>query len=338
MPLEREGYSATAMTSNPYNEAGPTPVGDSDVERQPAMDPAEAPSDVEMKTLEASSRSGHSAQLSKTKSIAEQLPLAQEILFVGVVVTAQFTAQAGFSQMIPIIFIIGDSFGITATDQLSWLIAGFSLTVGTFILIGGRLGDLYGYKRMFIIGMAWFSLWSMIGGLAVYSNGVLFIFARVFQGMGPALTLPNALALLGVSYAPGRRKDMVSQTKHQTLQHPSRWSSSTSHEYVPMLTRTVGLRHLCGNGTYRLSRWRRFRSSFRPSMVAVGILGHRHNAGDSCSSVFLRHTRPAEEVRCRTHVAARKIHRPRSWWCGNGHHRSDSVQLCMEPGSYRRLG
>jgi MFS family permease len=89
------------------------------------------------------------------------------------------------------------------------LIAGYSLTVGTFILVSGRLGDMYGYKRMLIIGYCWFALWSMIAGLAIYSNKVLFIFARVFQGIGPAIVMPNGLAILGATYAPGKRKAMI---------------------------------------------------------------------------------------------------------------------------------
>ena len=100
---------------------------------------------------------------------------------------------------------------ITDGAQLSWLVAGYSLTVGSFILISGRLGDMFGHKKLFVIGFAWFSLWSMIAGLAVYSNHVLFIFARVLQGIGPAITLPNGLALLGAAYAPGQRKNMVSK-------------------------------------------------------------------------------------------------------------------------------
>jgi len=60
-----------------------------------------------------------------------------------------------------------------------------------------------------VFGMAWLSLWSLVAGLAVYSSYVLFIFARVFQGMGPAMTLPNSLAMLGNSYSPGPRKNMA---------------------------------------------------------------------------------------------------------------------------------
>jgi MFS family permease len=92
---------------------------------------------------------------------------------------------------------------------MSWYIAGYSLTVGTFILFAGRLGDTFGYKTIFLVGMGWFSVWSMVTGLAVYSNHVLFTFGRVLQGIGPALCLPNGMAILGATYAPGRRKSLV---------------------------------------------------------------------------------------------------------------------------------
>lgn len=121
---------------------------------------------------------------------------------------AMITHQIGFGNTLATVGPIGKSFGITNPGQLSWLIAGYALTVGTFILIGGRLGDEFGNKRLFIIGLSWYSLWSLVAGLSVYSSHVLFIFARVFQGMGPALTLPNALAILGRSYSPGSRKNM----------------------------------------------------------------------------------------------------------------------------------
>jgi MFS family permease len=93
--------------------------------------------------------------------------------------------------------------------QLPWLISGFSLTVGTFILFSGRLGDAFGYKRMLVIGFGWFSVWTVVVGLSVYSNFVLLVFARVLQGIGPAICLPNALAILGSVYPPGHRKAMV---------------------------------------------------------------------------------------------------------------------------------
>jgi MFS family permease len=116
--------------------------------------------------------------------------------------------EVGLGQSLSILYIIGDTFNISKTG-LSWVVAGYSLTVGSFILFSGRLGDIFGYKRMLLIGFSWFSLWSLIAGLAVYSNSVLFIFSRVMQGIGPAIVLPNGLAILGATYKPGRRKAMV---------------------------------------------------------------------------------------------------------------------------------
>lgn len=119
-----------------------------------------------------------------------------------------FTTQVGLANTLATVNVIGESFDITNPGRLAWLIAGFSLTVGTFILVGGRLGDVFGSKKLFVIGMSWYALWSLVAGLSVYSSHVLFVFARVFQGMGPALTLPNGLAILGQSYSPGPRKNM----------------------------------------------------------------------------------------------------------------------------------
>lgn len=140
---------------------------------------------------------------------ADALSAPRQILFIGTLCTSMATNQIGLGNTMATVGVIGESFGITNPGQLSWLIAGYSLTVGTFILIGGRLGDEFGNKKMFVLGMSWYSLWSLVAGLSVYSSHVLFIFARVFQGMGPALTLPNGLAILGQSYSPGPRKNMA---------------------------------------------------------------------------------------------------------------------------------
>lgn len=171
----------------------------------------ESPSEetLQQKDGEIAIGGGEDGDLKRTKSIAETLSLPHEIAFVSTICMAQFLTQVGLNQCLAILHIIGDSFGLTNPGELSWLIAGYSLTVGTFIMISGRFGDIFGYKRMLIIGLAWFSLWSMVLGLSVYSNHVLFTFARVFQGIGPAIALPNALAILGATYADGPRKHMV---------------------------------------------------------------------------------------------------------------------------------
>ena len=129
----------------------------------------------------------------------------RQILFIATVCMSMYTNQLGLCNTLTTVGIIGDSFGISNSGQLSWFMAGYSLTIGTFILIGGRLGDEFGNKKMFILGMAWLSLWSLVAGLSAYSNHVLFVFARVLQGLGPALTLPNALGIFGKSFSEGPR-------------------------------------------------------------------------------------------------------------------------------------
>lgn len=135
--------------------------------------------------------------------------LFKEVIFVSVVCMAQFMTQAGLCMSIAPVHIIGDSFATTNPAALSWFAAAYSLTVGTFILIAGRLGDVYGHRRLFIIGFSWFSLWSLLAGFSVWSNQIFFDCCRALQGIGPAMLLPNAIAILGRTYPPGLRKEMI---------------------------------------------------------------------------------------------------------------------------------
>jgi MFS family permease len=143
----------------------------------------------------------------------ETMSPLREFFFVGLCCSAQFVTQVGLLNTLNILHTIGDDLGITDPGILSWLIAGYSLTVGTFILLSGRCGDIFGYKIMLIVGFGWFAVWNVVGGCSVYLDGyggqVLFIFTRVMAGIGPAILLPNALGLLGATYKEGRRKDMV---------------------------------------------------------------------------------------------------------------------------------
>ena len=138
------------------------------------------------------------------------ISLPREIAFVAIVSSAQLLTQAGLGQAVAPLHIIASSFGSPPPGQLSWFAAGYSLTIGTFILIAGRLGDMFGYKNLFVLGWLWYSLWSLVAGLSVYAKSeVFFDFCRAMQGAGPAVLLPNAVALLGHTYPPGKRKDMV---------------------------------------------------------------------------------------------------------------------------------
>lgn len=142
-------------------------------------------------------------------SIAPPKTLWREIPFVVVVSMAQFMTQAGLCMSIAPVYRIAHGFNTSNLGELSWFAAAYSLTVGTFILVAGRLGDVYGHKLMFVIGFSWFGLWSLLAGFSVWSGQVFFDCCRAFQGIGPAILLPNALAILGRTYPPGPRKGMV---------------------------------------------------------------------------------------------------------------------------------
>ncbi|KAJ5328228.1 hypothetical protein N7452_008618 [Penicillium brevicompactum] len=140
----------------------------------------------------------------QTKAPRTQSP-AKEAAFIAVVCAAQLMTQAGLSLSIAPIQAISASFGTTPRD-LTWASAAYSLSVGTLILVSGRLGDTYGHRLLFIIGFVWFGVWSLLGGFAVWSNEIFFDCCRALQGIGPALLLPNAVAIFGRTYPPGLKK------------------------------------------------------------------------------------------------------------------------------------
>jgi EmrB/QacA subfamily drug resistance transporter len=85
--------------------------------------------------------------------------------------------------------------------NLSWIVTGYSLAFGGLLLLGGRLGDLYGRRRIFMTGLAVFAVASLLGGLA--QNEGLLLGARGLQGLGAALASPAALALITTTFPAG---------------------------------------------------------------------------------------------------------------------------------------
>jgi MFS family permease len=133
-----------------------------------------------------------------------------EVLFVGVVVVAQLMALAGLGQAIAPMKIIAAGLNVDNPGEEAWFAASYSLTVGTFILISGRMGDILGHKRMLIFGYFFLGVWSGFAGFSAYvGDHVFFDICRGFQGVGAALIVPNALALLGRAYPPGIKKNIV---------------------------------------------------------------------------------------------------------------------------------
>src|SRR5262245_2640981 len=87
--------------------------------------------------------------------------------------------------------------------QVLWIVNAYTLVYAGLLITGGRLGDLYGQKRLFVIGLVVFTLASAACGLAA-SPGQL-IATRALQGIGGALLTPQTLAIITVTFPPERR-------------------------------------------------------------------------------------------------------------------------------------
>src|SRR3954468_15517093 len=90
-------------------------------------------------------------------------------------------------------------------DDLSWVVNAYTLVFGGFLLLGGRMADLLGRRRLFISGLLLFGIASLLGGLST-TEGQL-IAARALQGLGAALLSPAALSILTTTFAEGAERN-----------------------------------------------------------------------------------------------------------------------------------
>jgi EmrB/QacA subfamily drug resistance transporter len=92
-------------------------------------------------------------------------------------------------------------------EGLQWVITAYALLFGGALLLGGRLADLLGRRRLFIVGLALFTVSSLLNGLA-WSEGSLIAF-RALQGLGAALLSPAALSILTTTFKEGRERNLA---------------------------------------------------------------------------------------------------------------------------------
>jgi len=97
---------------------------------------------------------------------------------------------------------IGREFNV-GLDALQWVVTAYTLTLAGLLLLSGSLGDKYGRKRIFVAGVIWFAVASLLCAIAP-STGVL-IGARALQGIGAALLTPGSLAILEATFRPDDR-------------------------------------------------------------------------------------------------------------------------------------
>jgi EmrB/QacA subfamily drug resistance transporter len=92
-------------------------------------------------------------------------------------------------------------------SQMQWLVASYSLLLAALLLVGGALGDLYGRRIIFLVGVFIFTAASVFCGLAITISGL--ITARAIQGVGAALLIPGSLALISASFPEERRGQAI---------------------------------------------------------------------------------------------------------------------------------
>jgi EmrB/QacA subfamily drug resistance transporter len=94
-----------------------------------------------------------------------------------------------------------------SVGTLEWVVTGYTLTLGALLLFGGSLGDRYGRRLVFTVGVVWFSLASAV--CAVAPDTTVLILTRALQGVGAALLTPGSLAIIEASFDPADRGQAI---------------------------------------------------------------------------------------------------------------------------------
>src|SRR6266480_2682754 len=122
----------------------------------------------------------------------------------GLLATAQFVVVLDASIVNVALPSIGRALHFSQ-DSLSWVVNAYVLTFGGFLLLGGRMADLLGRRRVFIAGLIVFALASLAGGLA--QSEAWLIAARAVQGLGAAILSPAALSIVTTTFTEGAERN-----------------------------------------------------------------------------------------------------------------------------------
>jgi len=127
-------------------------------------------------------------------------------LVLALVILAQFMVVIDFTIVQVALPSIGREVGVSI-NGLQWIVTAYSLTWAGFLMLSGRMGDIYGHKRLFIIGVLLFSLASLTGGLA--PSEIVLIVARALQGLGAAMASATGLSILVAAFPEGKERNRV---------------------------------------------------------------------------------------------------------------------------------
>ncbi|MDQ3150628.1 MAG: MFS transporter [Actinomycetota bacterium] len=117
----------------------------------------------------------------------------------------QFIVALDFSIVSVALPTIGRELGFATTADLQWVVTAFALPFAGLLLLCGRAGDLYGRKKIFLVGLVVFTVTSFLGGVAQTATQLLL--ARAGQGIGAAMLAPTALSLITTSFREGPQRE-----------------------------------------------------------------------------------------------------------------------------------
>jgi MFS family permease len=129
-----------------------------------------------------------------------------ELAFVFSVLMSQIMTEyfiSGFNVIIPTLI---STLNIPQASSV-WPASAFSLVIASTLLVFGRLADMHGGWIVYVAGLTWLTVWSLIAGFSI--NPLMLDFCRALQGLGSAAYLPAGVMLLGRAYRPGPRKNLV---------------------------------------------------------------------------------------------------------------------------------
>jgi EmrB/QacA subfamily drug resistance transporter len=125
-------------------------------------------------------------------------------LALGLLAFAQLIIALDYNIVFVALPKIGDGLGFTEYT-LQWVVSAYAVAFGGFLLLGGRAADLFGRRRMFVLGLALYAVASVAGGLA--TEPLVLIVARVVQGLGGAFLAPATLSFVTTLFAEGKERN-----------------------------------------------------------------------------------------------------------------------------------
>lgn len=204
------------MTEMEISEGGPPYPAERTAEKHASKAGGEVGGEVKELGEEPLQRQDTSSYLplpSKARTIALVMTLTG-VSHIGILpflfYLADFRIQAAFlntltvQAVVIVLPTIGKALDIPASRQ-QWVVSAYSLSFGCFLLLWGRLADVYGKRLIFILGSLWVAILTLVNPFA--DNEIVFDLLRGLQGLGGAANVPTAIGILATTFPPGKARN-----------------------------------------------------------------------------------------------------------------------------------